>query len=87
MEQAVHRPPSSGIQIILLLTCACLFGLLYFLGHIAYDFLDTSPTLKSNNFYRNQWSYYEQKCKVTIKNAVYSQIVKNKNFYLYHIYS
>ena len=64
MEQAVHCPPSSGIQIILLLTCACL---LYILGHIAYDFVDTSSTLKSNNFYRNQWSYYEKKCKVTKK--------------------
>ena len=32
MEQAVDRPPSSGIQIILLHTCACL---LYILGHIA----------------------------------------------------
>merc|ERR1711984_2256 len=35
MEQALHCPPSSGIQIILLLTCACL---LYILGHIAYEF-------------------------------------------------
>ena len=73
MEQAVHRPPSSGIQIILLLTCACL---LYILGHIAYDFVDTSSTLKSNNFYINQWSYYEQKCKVTKKKKKMQFIVK-----------